>query len=342
MVMSRVWVGPVWVLAVAACARGGVFPDRVQKRLDTELARFAGNAGGTLGLCAVEIETGTRISHLGAEPFPMASAFKVPIAVQLLTRVDRRELSLDRMIPLESADLHPGSGILADRFGRPPGAAPGISLSVRRLLELTLLISDNSAADLCLGLAGGPAAVTDRMRRLGIAGIRVDRPTAWMIADIDGVDMPRDRPWSTPAFERRAAAISPEKRSASAHTFDHAPRDSATPDAMADLLARLWSGTALSESSRRLMLDIMARCETGPHRIQGLLPAGTEVEHKTGTIGLSSNDVGFIGLPGGRHLAIAVFLKSSDRGPDVRDRAIAEAARTVYDLFAFAEHGQSP
>ena len=40
-----------------------------------------------------------------------------------------------------------------------------------------LLISDNSATDGCLRLAGGAEAVTARMNQLGISGITVSRPT---------------------------------------------------------------------------------------------------------------------------------------------------------------------
>ena len=46
------------------------------------------------------------------EPFPMASTYKVPIAVQLLTRVDSGTVRLDSMIALKPSDLHPGSGTL--------------------------------------------------------------------------------------------------------------------------------------------------------------------------------------------------------------------------------------
>lgn len=60
-----------------------------------------------------------------------------------------------------------------------------------------------------------------------------------------------------------------------------------------------------------------------------LLPAGTPVEHKTGTLNGLSDDVGFISMPDGHRIAIAVFA----RGGEDRPRTIAEAARAVYDGF---------
>ena len=37
----------------------------------------------------------------------MASSFKVPIAVQLLTLIDSGKYSLDQLIEIEKSDLHP-------------------------------------------------------------------------------------------------------------------------------------------------------------------------------------------------------------------------------------------
>ena len=68
----------------------------------------------------------------------------------------------------------------------------------------------------------------------------------------------------------------------------------------------------LSKKSREFLLATMSRTRTGAGagRIKGLLPKGTPVAHKTGTIGGVANDVGFITLPDGRRFAIAVFTNS--------------------------------
>jgi beta-lactamase class A len=76
----------------------------------------------------------------------------------------------------------------------------------------------------------------------------------------------------------------------------------------------------------------MSKCQTGRNRMKSLLPKGTRVEHKTGTLNGLSDDVGFITLPNGRRLAVAFFA----RGGSNRPRTIAEAARTIYDGFVDA------
>jgi beta-lactamase class A len=73
----------------------------------------------------------------------------------------------------------------------------------------------------------------------------------------------------------------------------------------------------------------MAQCMTGRNRMKSLLPDGTRVEHKTGTLNGLTDDVGFITLPNGHRIAVAIFA----RGGTNRPNAIAEAARTIYDGF---------
>ena len=107
-------------------------------------------------------------------------------------------------------------------------------------------------------------------------------------------------------------------------------KDVATPVAMVQLLRILDSGTALSSQSRAYLLGLMRQCRTGTRRIRGLLPAGTLVEDKTGTLDGITNDVGFITMPDGRRVAIAVFA----RGGRDRQPVIAEVSRMIYDRFA--------
>ncbi|HYV06556.1 MAG TPA: class A beta-lactamase [Blastocatellia bacterium] len=306
--------------------------DPALQRLEREMARVAKVSGGVVGATAIHLETGRRVSLNGAERFPMASTFKVPLAVQLLTRVDKGELKLDQTIEVKQSDLHPGSGTLSDLFNK-----GGLSVSVRNLMELMLLISDNSATDILLREAGGGEAVTGRMRSLGIEGINVNRSCARLIADWVGVsNLPPEETWTPEMFKVLFSAVKPEEQKAAVARFDSDTRDTSTPDGMAALLERIFRRDLLKPESAELLLDIMRRCRTGEARLRGILPDGTEIAHKTGTIGRSTNDVGIITLPDGAgHLAIAVFVKASDKDGAARERAIAEVARAAHDFFLF-------
>ena len=164
------------------------------------------------------------------------------------------------------------------------------------LMDRMIIHSDNVATDLLLKDIGGPDTVHQWLQSNGIANIRVDRTIAQLLR-------------------------------ARRDLWDR--RDSATPVAMVSLLQRLDTGNLLRPQSRSYLLDLMSRCMTGRNRMKALLPGGTRVEHKTGTLDGLTDDVGFITMPDGRRLAVAIFA----RGGRDRPRTIAEAARTIYDTF---------
>jgi beta-lactamase class A len=169
-------------------------------------------------------------------------------------------------------------------------------VSARNLMKRMLIHSDNHATDILLKDLGGPSAVHDWLQDNGITGLRVDRTIAQLLSS------KRD------LWDRR---------------------DSSTPVAMVQLLQRIYKAELIKPESRNYLLDLMAQCQTGKNRIKALLPFGTPVEHKTGTLDGLSDDVGFITLPDGRRIAVAIFA----RGGTNRPRTIAESARAIYDGF---------
>ncbi len=304
-------------------------------RLEREIGRLSALSGGTVGVGLIHLESGRELFVNRDVRFPMASTFKVPVAVQFLSKVEKGQASLDSMVTLAPSDLHPGSGTLTSLFDD-----PGVSLSYRNLMELMLLISDNSATDLVLKASGGGTAVNARLAALGVQGISVDRPTIELIADAIGVrDLGPEAQWSLKAFAEKSRAVTDAERESARTAFYRDPRDTATPEGMSRLLQKIWRREALSEAHSALLLDIMLRCQTGAARIKGLLPPRTPVMHKTGSLGIGvTDDVGIITLPDGAgHLVISVFVKEATASVELQERTIAQIARAAYDYFYFVE-----
>jgi beta-lactamase class A len=303
-----------------------------EREVEQIVKRFADTSGGIVGVAAIHVESGRRISFNGAQRFPMASSYKLVIGLQLLNRVDRGEVHLSDMITLMPRDFRLSYSPLADIANGTP-----ISLTTGRLLEMMVADSDNSASDAMLKVAGGPKAVTARARELGFKEIDVSRSEAELGAALSGVyELPPESEWSPEMFERLYAQAEGNDPKVIKEKFLADERDTATPDALAALLVEVFRGKALSASGTERLLKIMEATTTGPNRLKGLLPAGTVVAHKTGTWGSvgTTNDVGIITLPDGAgHVAIAVLVKASTKNVPERERAIAEITRTLYDFF---------
>jgi len=318
----------IMALALATAATFGPAYGQTTKAqsVGAAIERVASGLAGRIGFAAQEIGGKEVIAVNGDKAFVMASTYKVAIAAAVLDRVDRGELSLDQMVEITPDMMMIGDAALSDTF-----VHPGLQLSIANLIEVMITESDNTATDTLMGLAGGPAAVTAYLRRLGITDFRVDRTTGEIIGEFYGLPGPATMKVATEAFKTRPElATTVGDRNLD---FEADPRDQATPHAMLKLLLAIDSGTAMSPKSRDFLLGVMARTRTGAGRIKGLLPKGTPVAHKTGTIGGVSNDVGYITLPDGRRIAIAVFTKSSETSEPNRDRAIAEIARSLFDYF---------
>jgi beta-lactamase class A len=271
--------------------------------LTEQLEQIARTIPGRVGAAASVIESGQSAAFHGADRFPMESVCKLPIAMTVLSEIDRGNLTFDERIRVLPADLVPPALHSPLRDKHPYGA----EVSIRELLEYTLQQSDGTASDVLLRLAGGPKRITALVRSLGVDGVSIQ-------------------------FSEAAIGRS-----------DHSGyRNWATPESAVALLRVLEEGRGLSPASHALLLQLMSTSATSVHRIQGLLPEGTYVAHKTGTSGTAhgltrgTNDIGLITLPDGRHLAVAVFIADSRADEPSREGVIAKIARAAWNRWVTA------
>ncbi|HXG26149.1 MAG TPA: serine hydrolase [Candidatus Binatia bacterium] len=318
--------------ATTAARQAAVATPAGLERLERQIARAIGRIRGTVGVAVEHLESGARVAINDTQRFPMASVYKLPILVELWAQARAGRLRWSDRVELAPADRHIGSGDISVYFD-----LPGVAMDLRNLANMMMIISDNSATDLLLGRVGA-ASVTARMRALGLNDIRVDRTTQELILDYGGHDtaklkgllLEELRPLLRRGPEDEADRLARDARLAAD------PRDQATPRDLTRLLAMLWRGEVVDREASTAMLELMKRCQTGAGRLKGLLPPGTTVAHKTGTLGGTINDAGVIYLPDDAgHVAITVLTREM-RGPaEEVERLIADIARSVYDYFYF-------
>jgi beta-lactamase class A len=142
-----------------------------QTEVDPIQARFAGlekDHGGRLGVCALDIAAGRRLERRANERFAMCSTFKVLAAALVLTRVDRKEESLDRRI------FYSKERVMSYSPETEKHAGEG-GMTIGELCKAGLTLSDNTAANLILESFGGPPELTRFARSLGDGVTRLDR-----------------------------------------------------------------------------------------------------------------------------------------------------------------------
>lgn len=279
--------------------------------LAQQIAQIAEGSRGRIGVAAIDLSSGERISVLGDQRFPMASTSKVAIAATFLAGVDEGRWSLTSEFPL----LIP---VRSEKYSsaRAP-VREGNYLPASELIELMISRSSNASTDALLRVVGGPAAVNAYMRRAGIRDFELTRDIATLVRD-DGEFDP------VTVIDRR---------------------DSASPNAMVTLLAGIYQGKLLSARSRDVLMGAMERTTTGKRRIRSGLPEYAQVAHKTGTLNRTASDIGIFHTADGRAIAVAIYVtgqslslqdevSNKSEARRLRDERISSIANALYSGFS--------
>lgn len=176
----------------------------------------------------------------------------------------------------------------------------GTSLSTRELCEITLRTSDNAAANAILKVLGGPAEVTDFLRGIGDAITRLDR------------------------YEPEVNEAKPGD-----------PRDTTTPQAMAQTLQGLLIGDALAPAARNQLDAWMSANAVTDGLLRSKLPKGWTIADRGGAGGHGTRGViAVVRPPKGAPLVIAIYMDGKAHPLKTRDAAIAAIGEAVFEEFA--------
>lgn len=282
-----------WVPASRARPAADRCPDRAAAI--RQLARLEFASGGRLGVAVREIGSGRQLDYRATRRFPMCSTHKLMTVAAILSRVEQGRLRLDQPVGFGPADMLDYAPVCRARL------ATGV-LSVAELCAAALQWSDNVAANLLLGLIGGPAGWTAYLRTLGDNTSRLDR--------------------LEPALNR----IDPAGR-----------MDSTTPAAMRDSLSAVLCGPALAPGSRRQLRAWLLGGRVTGALLRAGLPSDWQVADKSGSgPGGTRNDIGLLLPPAGRPLLVTVYSSGSAAGADRQNRLIADVAGVILRSFGGA------
>ena len=256
-----------------------------------------------VGVAICGLERGDTVTLNGNRHYPMQSVFKFPIALAVLSQIDKGRFSFSQKIEIPKKDLLPGlySPI---RDKHPNGA----TLTIAEILEYTVSKSDNVGCDVLLRLIGGPQAVENYFAKNNFKDISIK--------------------------------INEEVMQ---NNWDMQFKNWTTPKAANEVLSHFYHNkkNALSKKSHGFIWKVMKETETGKEKLKGQLPKGTVVAHKTGWSGTNkegitaaSNDIGIVFLPQGQYFFISVFVADSKEDTATNERIIADIAKAAWDYFA--------
>jgi beta-lactamase class A len=137
------------------------------RALERELRAISDAYTATCTWSLTDPETGEHIAHNEDAVMPTASLIKVPVLVALYQAVADGRVSLGDRVAYGPEHRCLGSGVLS-RLDF------GVQLTVRDAAVLMMIISDNSATNMCIDLAGLPF-VNDMADRLGLRATRLFR-----------------------------------------------------------------------------------------------------------------------------------------------------------------------
>ncbi|MCK8521459.1 class A beta-lactamase, subclass A2 [Aquimarina sp. D1M17] len=256
-----------------------------------------------VGVAINGTEANDTLTINGQRHFPMQSVFKFPIALAILSEVDKGNFALDQNIEIKKSDLLPGLwSPIQKKYPE------GTTLTLAEIIEYTVALSDNVGCDVLLKLLGEPVDVENYFSKLGFKDFEVKINEETMQNNWDKQFLN----WTTPKEANRILDTFYENKEG-----------------------------LLSQKSYDFIWNVMKGTKTGKKRLKGQLPEKTVVAHKTGWSGkhkktgitAAVNNIGIVFLPNGNYFTISVFVTASSESFEVNEKIIADIAKVAWDYF---------
>ncbi len=253
-------------------------------KLDAAVKAKISGFKGKVSLFAKNLQTGQTYSLGGEQPVRTASTIKLAIMTECFAEAAEGKLDLKQPLKVTADEKVSGSGIVQD-------LSDNDELPVRDMIDLMIVLSDNTATNLILNRIGGNA-VNARMSQLGLQQTRVMRK---ILGDRNDL-----KPFPTGITEEGAK---PENKKWGIGR--------SSPSEMVLLLDKIYRGELVSKSASEEMLAILKRQRD--HDGIGRDMKDVTIASKSGALDALRSDVGIIYSPQGP-VAMAITV---DNMPEI-------------------------
>jgi len=290
-------------LIVLAFATLEAQPQSPLQRLQASIERTTKSINATWGIYVKSLETGDEIAVGADRRMETMSTIKIPLMVEAFEQIKAGKFKLTDKYTFAQADSQPGTGTI-QRLD------PGAVMTVKDLLTMMIIVSDNTATEVLYRMVGGPDAVNRRMDALGMKNTRaMNIPSRWFAA-LRAVP-------STEQFYRDGKN----------------PFGLSTPRETGRLLEMMERGTLVDKASSDLMLQMM-RAQLYRTRIPRYV-TGYRIPHKTGDfLPYVGDDVGMLEAEG-KTIIVSIFTGNHFGSGEALENAIGLVAKEVADYFNY-------
>jgi beta-lactamase class A len=273
------------------------------QRLEASILRTTRSINATWGIYIKSLETGEEIAVDADRQMETMSTIKIPLMIEVFEQIKAGKFKLTDKYTFVEKDSEPGTGTI-QRLDF------GAVMTVKDLITMMIIVSDNTATEVLFRMVGGPDAVNARMQALGLKTTRaMNVPSNWFPAL-------RSAP-TTEQFYRDGKF----------------PFGFSTPREMGQLLEMMERGTLVDKPSSDLMLRIM-RGQLYRTRIPRYV-TGYTIPHKTGDfLPYVGDDVGVLEAPG-KTIVLTVFTGNHFGSGEALENAIGLVGRDVAEYFAY-------
>lgn len=177
----------------------------------------------------------------------------------------------------------------------------GQEITLREACQATMYTSDNAAANIIIKAVGGTDSITAFVRAVGDQSTRLDR-------------------------------VEPELNEGLLND----PRDTTTPNAIANTLNELLFGSVLSKSSREQLKEWMVNNQVAGNLLRSVLPEGLEIADRSGAGGFGARSIVAVVWGGNQSpLIISIYIAQTEASFDERNEAIVEIGQAIFNAYSF-------
>ncbi|WP_099609763.1 class A beta-lactamase [Vibrio coralliilyticus] len=260
--------------------------------LTKQIALIEQQSGGRLGVAVLDTQNHNQWQYHSDDRFPMMSTFKTLMCANVLHLAEQKKLNLNATTTIKESDLATWSPITEKLTGQ--------EITVQKACEATMLMSDNTAANIVLHQIGGPEQVTQFVRSLDDSVTRLDR------------------------FEPELNQATPGDK-----------RDTTSPSAMVELLNTLLLQDGLSSESQQRLLTWMKNNKVSDPLIRSVLPQDWSVADRSGAGNQGSRGITALVWNSQRKpVILSIYLTQTQLDMVQRNRVINRVANLVFEQFS--------